>query len=660
MCSFSLPRFLLVKLLLLFTATGALAQNNIVEVGHYFGTLTCSGESRAELVSIIDLGDKRLVRVRMFPVDGGPYFPWVDSVHEVQTTANGELHSLKSIPLRQKTGAALASDLVITPMAVNTISLERDAEPCAGDLSRLDIPLARSEDVSVSLRGAIVHLSRGLNGFGGGERISDGVDPSLFPIEILSSIDEFGAFITMRSDTEGRSCLYEVRPSGEMTLERRLLHSFGRCTDGLVTYTARGPLLVMDWGGGYRQPVGALTAQNQKIAALLSGPKAGVSKHSASGQAEDASAILSPEWKEGEYAAQVQVGLGQFVDYSVAKTGSGVRIVAQGRGACFYAVNPDTGETYVYKSTTQNCDAGKFVPVDTTTGLTFKFESWDQPITLPFVSGDMGQSWVDNIPEVAKIKGVALGDRVPQSADALEGYTLLANRGPLGRFHRSSMGMLGASATNYLDNANYHHAAAPQTLPATNAKISFDDLGIYSIDDKVVAVLRYFEPPEMLAPRYDAVQQALNSTYGEPTFLNRSGVGHVYEWHFDLRGVILAASEAAQCQSKLNGDTSNARGLLLVHEKLETSLQEIALGRAPRIETATVGQQLRVSSACGYSIRYHIHPRTSGLLQRMTASMYAYDPVRTEIWRDREAEISSEIARNLKTQERSLSISPDL
>jgi hypothetical protein len=222
------------------------------------------------------------------------------------------------------------------------------------------------------------------------------------------------------------------------------------------------------------------------------------------------------------------------------------------------------------------------------------------------------------------------------------------------------MGMLGASATNYLDNANYHHAAAPQTLPATNAKISFDDLGIYSIDDKVVAVLRYFEPPEMLAPRYDAVQQALNSTYGEPTFLNRSGVGHVYEWHFDLRGVILAASEAAQCQSKLNGDTSNARGLLLVHEKLETSLQEIALGRAPRIETATVGQQLRVSSACGYSIRYHIHPRTSGLLQRMTASMYAYDPVRTEIWRDREAEISSEIARNLKTQERSLSISPDL
>jgi hypothetical protein len=660
MCSFSLPRLILVKLTLLSTATGAFAQNNFVEVGHYFGTVTCSGESRAELVSIIDLGDKSLARVRTFPVDGGPYFQWVDSIHEVRTTADGELHSVQSISLRPKAGAEPLFDLIMVPTAGNSISLERDAEPCAGDLRRLDIPLARSEDVSVGLRGAIVHVSRGLNGFGGGERITDGVDPSLFPIEILSSIDKFGAFITMRSDTEGRSCLYEIRPTGEMTLERHLLHSVGRCTEGLVTYTARGPILVMDWGGGYKQPVGPLTAQDRKIEAFLAVLESGETESGALGQSGDVSVGSSSEWKDGEYAAQVQVGLGQFVDYSVAKTGSGVRIVAQGRGACFYAANPDTGDTYVYKSTAQNCDAGRFVFVDTSTGLTFKFESWEQAITLPFVSGDMGQSWLENIPDVARIKGLALGGEVPQSAAGLDGYTLLTNQGALGRYHRSSMGMLGASATNYLDNAVYHHAAAPQPLPGTSETISFDDLGIYSIDDKVVAVLRYFEPPEMFAPRYDAVQQALMSSYGEPTLMNRSGVGHVYEWHFDPRGVLLPAIEGERCQSKLNGDTTNARNLLLVHEKLETSLQEIALGRAPRIETATVGQQLRVSSECAYSIRYHIHPRISGLLLRMTASMYAHDPVRTEIWRDCEAEISSEIARNLKTQERSLSISPDL
>lgn len=254
--------------LLALAPTCLFAQGKPIEAGQYFGMFDCGASPRAELISIIKQDDSTAVRVRTFPVNGGPYFQWHDALYQVEAAGNGPLASVKSAYVRQTIGDdAAPAELLLQPAADGGIVRVESGTLCGGNVSRLDAAAASPSDFADILQGTIAHLSTGQTGT---VRIRENTDPRPFPIEILSTVDEFGSFITMRLDGEGRTCLFSAQPAGGTALERRLIHGVGDCSDGTVTITERGPILMLDWGGGYSQGAGALVSQDQLIAKFLS------------------------------------------------------------------------------------------------------------------------------------------------------------------------------------------------------------------------------------------------------------------------------------------------------------------------------------------------------------------------------------------------------
>ena len=358
----------------------------------------------------------------------------------------------------------------------------------------------------------------------------------------------------------------------------------------------------------------------------------------------------------GEYGAKIMVSLGYYVDYLIAVTPEGIRVDADGFGSCSYVVDTKTAETFLYDGNAQKCSSARFKLVEANkNSITFTFEDWEKSFSVPFLSGDMGEAWKDNAPNSAVIKGIKLGDGAPQSANELDGYTKFVDRGLLGQFAKTSIGFSGFSSTNYFDGARYLHGSAPQPLPGGRS-ISFDDIGVYTVAGDVVAVMRRFEPPEEQAPRYDATREALIATYGQPTIEK----GGNFEWHHDASGALLTKSEGRNCEGRFNGDASNERSIFMTHQELESSLVEAFQGVPSRIEDKTMARNIRSTAECAYSIRYNIHSTEGGLLDRLWASMYAYDPLRSEIWNDRSARITDEIRKELKLQKNSADIKPDL
>lgn len=143
----------------------------------------------------------------------------------------------------------------------------------------------------------------------GTERINDNVDPRNFPIEILSTADAFGSFIAMRVDNEGRTCVFSTHPAAEMSVERRLIHGAGSCSNGTVTITERGPVLVLDWGGGYREVAGERASQDQQIAAFLASLGAPSDPQKATGTG-DSSGNPASDGLSNVEAASAFAGLG--------------------------------------------------------------------------------------------------------------------------------------------------------------------------------------------------------------------------------------------------------------------------------------------------------------------------------------------------------------
>jgi hypothetical protein len=249
---------------------------------------------------------------------------------------------------------------------------------------------------------------------------------------------------------------------------------------------------------------------------------------------------------------------------------------------------------------------------------------------------------------------------MPSGSEEIEGYSAFQDRGLMSSFSWSSFGFAGFSNSNYFESAQYVLLTEPRELPNAAGPVSLDNLGVYGVDGRVVAVLRQFEPLEDESPRYEAVDTALRSTYGEPSVAQRAGAGSVYEWHFDSRGALLDTASSRSCENRFDSNETDSRLVFLEQTVLNTTLAEILEGKPARVESEHQQLKLRVAGECSYTIRYHIHPSEEGLLDRMTASMYAYDPVRTEIWGDLRNELETKIAEELELQISSESITPEL
>ena len=367
------------------------------------------------------------------------------------------------------------------------------------------------------------------------------------------------------------------------------------------------------------------------------------------------------EGAEGEYGANLSIGMG-YAEFLVSVTKAGVRVDIDGvMWNCTHVIDPATSMTYVSDQRRGTCGTGAFRGVrNDDRSLTFAIESLADPTTVPFLSRDMGDAWIETVPPAAVIRGIALGRPMPIASNEVEGYSVLQDRGRMSSFSWSSLGFMGFQRSNYFEGADYILLTEPRDLPNAAGSVSLDNLGAYGVDGRVVAVLRQYEPLEDEAPRHDAVQNALFSTYGEPSVTQRSGAGSVYEWHFDSDGTLLDSRASRSCENRFDSDQTDSRLVFLEQTVLETSLAEILQGRPARVENRYQQMKLRVAAECSYTIRYHIHPSAEGLLDRMTASMYAYDPVRTEIWGDRRRTLEDEIEEELNLQISSESITPDL
>lgn len=172
------------------------------------------------------------------------------------------------------------------------------------------------------------------------------------------------------------------------------------------------------------------------------------------------------------------------------------------------------------------------------------------------------------------------------------------------------------------------------------------------------SLMRVLEPPEDEAPRYDAVIEAMKSTYGEPTiFRNRT----VYECHFDKAGTLLDSRDGQDCGNRFTANREDSRVVMLQRPELDSmSLVAIYAGQQPCIKQGSEQGKLRVAPGCAYSIIYNVRPRESGVLYKMTALAYAHDPVRSDIWEERMPRLSEEISEELALQQTSRDIAPDL
>ena len=365
--------------------------------------------------------------------------------------------------------------------------------------------------------------------------------------------------------------------------------------------------------------------------------------------------------RQGEYGAKLNVAFGQYVDFSVAVTLKGIQVIADGLVEhCHYVVDPETKELFIHKAKGNKCDVGNFEIVNTDRDLTFKFSSWNEPVSVPLLSGNMGDEWIANTPDVATMRGVSIGDAMPSDDSGISGYDRVEYRGRLVEYQQSSLGFSGYRSTNYFGSSSYHHAYSPETSTDGSYSISFDDMGIYSIDGKVFATMRHFEPPEQKSPRFDAVIDALQTNYGVPTVSKRSGVSHIYEWHFRPNGSLIDETNRSACDTRFRGDDTTSRDILMSRDELRTSWVEFHAGIPPEIVTINEGKQLRAFSECGYTVYYNIRPTESGLLDILSSFMFAHDPVRAEIWRSRGKVLSRKIQNNLDLQRQSRELKPEL
>lgn len=468
------------------------------------------------------------------------------------------------------------------------------------------------------------------------------------------------SFVTDRLDSQRNVALdIRTRPISASSSKRRKIHAQIVGVDIFSAKTKR-QIYTIELPKDQYQEIMVADRSSEKIISPDNSLKAEINTEITKSRPNISPQLTSV--KEGEYGGKVSAGLGKYIDFSVAITPSGIQVISDGLiEDCHYVIDPKTGESFISKAQGKKCDAEKFEIVSADENLTFKFASWEKPVSIPFLSGDMGDGWIENAPTVATMKGVSIGDDMPSKNSLVKGYGEIEYRGRLIEYQKSSIGISGRTSTNYFNNASYHHAYSPETSSNGSYSISFDDMGIYSINGTVFATVRYSEPPEKKSPRFDAVVNALQDNYGNPTIFDKSGVSHIYKWHFRPDGSLIEKTRTSPCELRSSKDkTAYSRNLLMSRQELRTSWIEFEAGQPPKIVTVNQGQELRVSSECGYTIHYHIRPTKSGLLDRLSAYMFAHDPVRTEIWKSRSKALSRNIEKNIQLQKTSREVEPDL
>ena len=251
-----------------FTPTTALAQDEINVTGQYFGELRCGNRPRAELITLAEIGEAHVARVRTYPVAGGPYFQWYDAIYELEEQGDGAFASSRGAYIR-----GIEGDTAPPPSLDLQISADRNLTRldsgaiCGGTLPALLAAIESPSSFAEQIQGTVTHLTQDMRSF---ERVAESTIPNLFPAEILSVIDGFGAFMTMRVDNDERTCLFLSSPMGGMQIRRTPLHAVGSCAENVASFTERGPILMLDWGGGYRNGAGHLSTQDRRLTAFLS------------------------------------------------------------------------------------------------------------------------------------------------------------------------------------------------------------------------------------------------------------------------------------------------------------------------------------------------------------------------------------------------------
>lgn len=362
---------------------------------------------------------------------------------------------------------------------------------------------------------------------------------------------------------------------------------------------------------------------------------------------------------EGEWTGSVAGGH-RGLEILFAVTDDAARLFLDGLMVnCQMVVRPtsETGafEAFPYGRRSRNCPEGTaFDVAQRGDELYVWHESWDEWAELERLTGPSSGDWVEAAPAQASMLGVEIGAEATDLAGVLPEGAVIASPRPLEQvFPRQ------ARSGSMLD-AQLRVVSFPRDVGVVDQRISFDNAGVFSIDGRVFAILRRWDPPEDAAPRYDAIQEALIEKLGAPRVERRSGRGMSYEWHFAPDGSVIPSGEDTACHTRFNGSMEDQRSVGFRYNKIEINRVELSLGHSPRIETAMEEEALRTASGCGFSIRYHIHPRENGLLSYLDAVVFAHEPLAAEIWEDRSTAFADELREAIELHESSQGVEPKL
>jgi hypothetical protein len=242
-------------------------QTQVTVTGQFFGELRCDDRPRAELITLGEINDIPVARVRTYPVEGGAYFQWHDALYELEAGESGTLVSIRGAYIRGIEGDnSPPVDLLLDTTNKDMLMRLDAGAVCGGPLRTVEPEPLGAASFPDILQGSVSHLTQNMRSF---ERIADSTNPNAFPTEILSVVDDFGAVMTLRVDSDERLCLYRTTPVGELQVQRTLLYGVGACSEAIVGFSERGPVLMLDWGGGYRNGAGRLESQDRRVAAFM-------------------------------------------------------------------------------------------------------------------------------------------------------------------------------------------------------------------------------------------------------------------------------------------------------------------------------------------------------------------------------------------------------
>ncbi|MGP3698971.1 hypothetical protein [Rhodobacter sp. NSM] len=362
---------------------------------------------------------------------------------------------------------------------------------------------------------------------------------------------------------------------------------------------------------------------------------------------------------EGEWAGSVPgFGVGQSTAV-LSATDIGIQLVLRAPAKhCEIIVTPEPGVSggfaaFLFGMSRKECEIGDFFARRSGDKLLVQIEGWKQPAELTRMNGPASEDWIRSAPP-ATVRGIALGDAVDSLKNRGDDGGHVGVFHSLRRVYPQRIGMMGISDP-YLD-ADVAVLDYPMNVAGVEERISIDNTGIFSIQGRVVALLREHAPPENIAPRLEAVEEALLAQLGEPTVKQRGQ----WAWYFNTAGEPLLKNRRTPCGNMFGTSSETKRPIGFPYLEINTSPVEILRGLKPRIERGNVLATVEAANGCGYSIVYTMTQTGNGLLDKLNVLAFAHEPVRGSIWNDRAFAIRAKVEHEINPNESSASVTPKL